>query len=332
MASYHFDVLIVGRSDGRSAIAAAAYRSGAVIEDPATGRTHDYRRKRGIVSATILAPPDAPAWASDRSALWQAVEARETRKNSQLAREIRVALPHELDAEQQAALIHDWVQRECVSRGMIADIAIHDPSPSPVQHIVLSTRNTHAHVLLTMRPCDTSQPDGWAKNKARDWNETELLEHWRASWAESQNAALANVGSTARVDHRTLEAQRADALAAGDAALALALDRPPEPRMGIAAAAMERRAAHRAPARPPVTERGRAVADSRRLRARLYSALHAVRDAARAIAEAAGIKPRQPSSRFNAIAARVEQNWNAGVYDEPRRNEPDDSSCDWSQP
>ena len=93
MADYHLSVKTVSRSDGRSATAAAAYRSGAQIVDERTGEVHDYRRKSGVVSATLFVPEDAPEWAADRESIWNAAEASEKRKNSTVAREFEVALP-----------------------------------------------------------------------------------------------------------------------------------------------------------------------------------------------------------------------------------------------
>lgn len=287
MASYHLEAKIMGRSDGRSAIAAAAYRAGAVLTDPETGQQHDYARKGGVVEAFILAPEAAPDWATDRAALWSAVHAKERRKNSQLAREIVLALPNELPEADAAALLRGWVQSECVGLGMVADVAIHDPHPAPGRE-----RNRHAHVMLTMRPLDATQPDGWAKNKDRTWNDPLALDRWRSSWAEAQNAALKAAKIPDRVDHRSLADQRAAAIKTGDDLLALVLDRPPEPRLGIAATAIEKRAAMDG-ATGPITDRGRAVAQSRTLRSRLLSALTAARKASRTIANAVRGEPRR---------------------------------------
>lgn len=294
MASYHLSASIIGRSDGRSAVAAAAYRAAARLTCDETGAAHDYRRKRGVVAAEVIAPDGAPAWTTDRAALWNAVHAKETRKNSQLAREVRVALPHELDPAARADLVREWVRAEFVARGMVADVAIHDPDPD--DHA--DPRNAHAHILLTLRGLDPAQPDGWAKGKARDWNTPETLEGWRASWAAAQNDALARAGAAARVDHRSLAAQREAALEDGDDLLALTLDRPPEPRLGVAAGAVETRARRADPDRTrPATDRGRALAEARNGRAALLDAYDRARALARVIGETAqavrrAVKPR----------------------------------------
>lgn len=275
MASYHLSAKIVGRSDGRSAVAAAAYRSGGQFVREETGQAYDYSRKGGIVSTDLLTPADAPDWAKDRASLWNAVEAKEKRKNSQLAREIELALPNELEPDQARQLVLDWSQRELVALGMCADVCIHDPEP-----VAGEPRNRHAHVLCTVRHFDGGE---WAKNKDRAWNDVALLERWRESWAEAQNEALRAVGSSARVDHRSLEAQMNAAIAEGDVEAAVRFDRPPEPKMGVVASGYEKRERERAAredrAYEPVTERGAMVAESRGLRRVMQDALERVRSA-----------------------------------------------------
>jgi hypothetical protein len=276
MASYHLSAKIIGRSDGRSVVAAAAYRSGSRLERAETGDTQDYRRKGGVVSADLLTPDHAPEWARDRSQLWNAVEAIETRSNSQLGREFELALPNELSERQAQDLVLGWARRELVSRGMCADVCVHDPEPVPGKG-----RNRHAHVLCTVRGFDG---DGWARTKDRTWNDRSLLEHLRSSWAEAQNAALQAAGCVDRVDHRSLADQRQAALDAGDLVGAEALDRPPEPRLGVAASAIEdrvRREADRLGEEyQPVTPRGWALQDARTLRSVLLTAVQTVRTAA----------------------------------------------------
>lgn len=200
MAQYRLSVNMIGRSSGRSATAAAAYRAGQRIEDRETGLVHDYTAKRGVRHTEILAPDNTPDWMRDRAELWNAVHKAETRKNSQLAREIQLSLPHELNPEQQANLVRRFVQEQCVARGMIADIAIHAPSSAPGA----DERNFHAHVMLTTREF---VGDGWAKHKNRDWHQTEMIEEWRETWADHQNRELERIGSSDRVDHRSLEDQ-----------------------------------------------------------------------------------------------------------------------------
>lgn len=239
MAIYHLRATMISRSAGRSATAAAAYRSATHIEDHRTGLSFDYRTRSGVDHVEIIVPADAPEWAQDRAALWNAVEAAETRKNSQVAREIRVALPAELDHAQRAELVRDFCQRQFVDRGMVADIALHAPGREG------DDRNHHAHILLTTREITA---EGFT-TKNRDWNAVEVLEGWREAWAQDANLALEQSGIEARIDHRTLEAQRIEALELSSAAevrgddaealhqtiRAVALDRPPLPQLSAGA-------------------------------------------------------------------------------------------------
>jgi ATP-dependent exoDNAse (exonuclease V) alpha subunit len=135
--------------------------------DGRTGAVHDYTRKSDIRHSEIMAPEAAPEWSLDRPALWSAVEAAERRKDAQLAREAQLALPRELDADRQIALLRSFVRDEFVSRGMVADFSLHDHTGSDGQ--------PHAHVMLTMRSIDET---GFGL-KVRDWNSDELLVHWR---------------------------------------------------------------------------------------------------------------------------------------------------------
>lgn len=245
MAIYHLRATMISRSAGRSATAAAAYRVGERIEDHRTGLTFDYRARGGVDHVETLAPANAPAWVQDRSALWNAVEAAETRKNSQVAREIRVALPAELDHGQRVELVREFCQREFVARGMVADIALHAPGREG------DDRNHHAHILLTTREIG---PEGFgAKN--RDWNAVEMLEGWREAWARDSNRALERCGHDERIDHRTLEAQRIEAQERATAAhdrgdeaealrqtvRAVELDRDPLPQLSAGAWQMKER-------------------------------------------------------------------------------------------
>ncbi|MAQ45472.1 MAG: molybdopterin-guanine dinucleotide biosynthesis protein MobA [Confluentimicrobium sp.] len=265
MASYHLSVKTVKRSAGRSATAAAAYRVGERIECQREGRIHDYTRKQGIEETFILIPKDAPDWASDRSRLWNEVEASETRRNSVTAREWELALPSEISAEDRSQITRDFAQ-ELVSRyGVAVDVAIHAP------HREGDQRNHHAHVLTSTRKLEA---EGFtAKTRVLDSAKTGgvEIEQMRGLWAELQNRALERVGEVERVDHRSLEKQRETALDRGDKLSAEELDRDPELKLGPAANSMERRAkamaAREGREYVPVTERGAVVHAARQARA-----------------------------------------------------------------
>ena len=255
----------IKRSAGRSATAAAAYRVGERIECQREGRVHDYTRKQGIEETFILTPKDAPDWASDRSRLWNEVEASETRRNSVTAREWELALPSEISAEDRSQITRDFAQ-ELVSRyGVAVDVAIHAP------HREGDQRNHHAHVLTSTRKLEA----GGFTTKTRVLDSAKTggveIEQMRCLWAELQNRALERVGEVERVDHRSLEKQRDAAQERGDKLSAEELDRDPELKLGPAANSMERRAKAMAERQGreyvPVTERGAVVHAARQARA-----------------------------------------------------------------
>lgn len=264
MASYHLSVKTIKRSAGRTATAAGAYRAGERIECQREGRVHDYTRKQGIEETFIVAPENAPAWAQDRSKLWNEVEACETRRNSVTAREWELALPSEISAEDRSQITRQFAE-ELVSRyGVAVDVAIHAP------HREGDQRNHHAHVLTSTRKLEA---DGFtAKTRVLDSAKTGgvEIEQMRGVWAELQNRALERAGEVERVDHRSLEAQREAALERGDALSADELDRDPELKLGPAANSMERRAKamdeRQGREYKPVTERGAVVHAARQAR------------------------------------------------------------------
>ncbi|MGE6868778.1 MobQ family relaxase, partial [Lysinibacillus fusiformis] len=212
MAIYHFSAQVISRGKGQSAVASASYRSGQRLVDERTGETKYYVREVQP-DTMILTPQNSPQWIQNRELLWNEVERSEKRKDSQLAREINVALPRELNHDQQRELIRDYVQKEFVDKGMVADIAIHRDDKE----------NPHAHVMLTTREIDD---DGFgAKN--RDWNKRELLEQWRAEWSNHANQALERAGFQERISHLSHDAR--------------GLEQLPTIHLGHVAAEMEKR-------------------------------------------------------------------------------------------
>ncbi|RRC92455.1 conjugal transfer protein TraA [Erysipelotrichaceae bacterium OH741_COT-311] len=221
MAIYHLSIKIISRGKGKSAVAASAYRSGEKIKNEYDGIVHDFTRKGGIAHTEILLPQNAPQEFLDRGTLWNSVEKIEKSKNSQLAREIEIALPKELNREKQIELVREYVKENFVKVGMCADIALHDKND----------RNPHAHILLTMRPLNEDTTWG-AKSKKEyildengekvklkngnyktkkinivDWNEQEKAEEWRKAWADITNKYLEENNIQEKVDHRSYQRQ-----------------------------------------------------------------------------------------------------------------------------
>ena len=199
MAIYHLTAKVISRGKGQSAIAAAAYRSGERLRDEQADEQKFYQARAERIEFTdILAPKGAPEWAHDRNQLWNHVELAEKRKDAQLAREIEIALPHELTAQQREWLVKDFAREAFVRKGYAVDIAIHAPDKNS------DDRNHHAHLMVTMR---TLGEDGFAAKKDPAMNKREQLGEWREQWAHLANRHLERHGHEARIDHRSLKEQ-----------------------------------------------------------------------------------------------------------------------------
>ena len=213
MAIYHFHVCVISRAGERTVVAAvayrlgekliltdpvsaAAYRSGEQLQNRRDGITYDYTRKQGVAYSEIMLPENAPREFYHRVILWNSVEISEKRKDAQMARDIDVALPKELSRKEQIEIMREFIQKNFIDKGMIADFAIHDKGDG----------NPHAHIMLTMRNVDEN---GFGK-KNRDWNKVELFKEWRENWAKTCNEKLQIKRLDERIDHRTLEAQGID--------------------------------------------------------------------------------------------------------------------------
>ena len=200
MAIYHFSGQIISRSSGRSSISAAAYRSASKLHDQRLDRTFDSQKKESdLIHQEILLPVNAPNWMKDRETLWNRVEFSEKRKDSQLAREFNISLPRELTTEQNINLIKEFVRKEFVDQGMVADVCVHRGHR-------YGEDQPHAHVMLTLREITAK---GFGK-KVRAWNDRAYINHWRESWADLCNHRFAGLNIPIRIDHRTLEAQGID--------------------------------------------------------------------------------------------------------------------------
>ncbi|MBI1262757.1 MAG: hypothetical protein GC184_13645 [Rhizobiales bacterium] len=257
MAIYHLRLKVISRALGRaakpggatrrSAVAAAAYRSGERLYDTSQGKWFEFD-KPDVIHTEIMAPDHEPVpeWLFNRQTLWNMAERAEKRADAQLAREVEITLPRELTKDQHVALVRSFVRDQFVSKGMVADIAIHMPSASDGED------QPHAHIMLLLRRLDPGSETGFSAKKERDWNEREDIARavsearkrfnntglagdkaaleaaearrnvnvWRREWAGYANHALEEVGSTARIDHRTLEAQ--------------GIMREPQPHLGLA--------------------------------------------------------------------------------------------------
>ncbi|HQW57580.1 MAG TPA: MobA/MobL family protein, partial [Gammaproteobacteria bacterium] len=209
MAIYHQHIKVFQRSKGHNVVNAIAYRRGIKLIDPKSGKAYDYSYRKDVVHTEILLPENAPQWIKEIVELDKtdpleaaklfsySIEFRETRKDSQLARETEVALPQELTKKQNLALCRDFA-KFFTEQGMVVEIDIHDAHQGK--------KNPHAHILLSMREL-TEQ--GWG-NKVRGWNERVLGQKMRAVWDEIQNRHLAIAGFDIKVSHLSNAARGID--------------------------------------------------------------------------------------------------------------------------
>ena len=237
-------MVIVTRANGGSAVGKAAYQSGEQLYSKRDHETKTGKHVERIVSAEIMLPEHVSRQFADRQLLWNSVEAVEKQWNAQLCRRLILALPRELSLEDNQQLIRQYCQEQFVSKGMIADVALHDDHDG----------NPHAHVLLTMRPMDENgqwlpkarkvydldengerirlKSGQWKSHKKRttDWDDPGNCEKWRHAWEVLQNRYLEQAGRTERVDLRSFARQGNNLI--------------PSVHLGPAAGAMERKGVH----------------------------------------------------------------------------------------
>ncbi len=218
---YHCSGKPVSRSAGRSVVPAAAYRIGDRLYDERPQTLHDYRRRGGVEASFIIAPANAPDWASDPAHLWNAAEAAENRSNSRTAREVELALPSGVSEKEREQITRDFAEHLAERYGVAVMVALHEPSKHGDE------RNHHAHILMTTRRMNA---DGLGnKTRELDDQKTGKLEilHIREYAADLINEVLEKTGSDERIDHRSYKDR--------------GIDQTPTEHLGVEAAAMERR-------------------------------------------------------------------------------------------
>ena len=201
MAIYHFSVKAISRSDGRSVVACAAYRSGEKLVCNYYGKEQDYTRKTGVEHTQIYAPENTRTDLLNRQTLWNVVEKVETRKDSNLAREFEIAFPQELNAEQRKEMLNELCLELVKKHGVIVDAAIHAPHASSGS----DERNYHAHIMFTGRQIDLGTGN-FAIKRNRDFNKensSETVSWWREKFASIANKHLEQAGCAATLDHRS---------------------------------------------------------------------------------------------------------------------------------
>ncbi len=201
MAIYHASMTAIQRSTGRSSVAAAAYRAGEMLLDESTGCVHDYTRKRGVVHAQIVMPGGQHV---QRGEFWSRVEKKHTRKDATTARELEISLPCELSMHAKIKLAVAMAEALAAEYGVAADVCVHAPSGDE--------RNWHAHILMSA--CAVKK-DGTFGNKVEVLDPIHCARRklptaaeWiRPRWEKLANEALELAGKSARIDHRSYDAQ-----------------------------------------------------------------------------------------------------------------------------
>ncbi len=208
MAIYSLQVKTVSRSQGRSVVAAAAYRAAEKIADDRLGVVWDFTAKRGVLHGEIMVPADAPDWTRDRSELWNAAERAEDKstrwQTATVGRDIILALPHELTDEQRLAAVRQLAADLVARYGIAVDFALHAPDRHSDE------RNYHAHLLMTTRRIGpggfgvkTRELDGFRNGSAE-------IEAIRKMWERIGNRALEEAGLDIRIDCRSFVDQGQD--------------------------------------------------------------------------------------------------------------------------
>ncbi|WP_177225939.1 MobQ family relaxase [Arsenicibacter rosenii] len=210
----------VVKDSSRSVVACAAYRSGERMKDERYNRTHDYSMKHHVLHAEIIAPEGAPEWMTNREELWNRVEAGEKRKDAQLAKEILLILPRNLDAEQQKQVVREFIGENLTPRGLVADFAIHSPDASDGE------KNPHAHIMFTLRPV---QGDGFGKKQTGyyDLDGKKFLYDAHNSYESVLNRVSEQADSDIRFDLRSLKSK--------------GIQREPQPKIGPKVTHLEKR-------------------------------------------------------------------------------------------
>jgi Ti-type conjugative transfer relaxase TraA len=230
LAIYHLSMKPISRASGRSSVAAAAYRAGECLTNERDGLTHDFTRREGVEHAEIVIPQGAGArWAEERSALWNAAEQAENRKDARVAREFEIALPHEFSADQRLELTREFAQGLADRYGAAVDFAIHSP------HGATDERNFHAHLLMTTRQVTAEglgdktaieRENKWLAARGMESSQVQLR-GIRQSWEQAANEHLARAGLEIRIDHRSHQER--------------GLEIEPTEHMGVHATQIERR-------------------------------------------------------------------------------------------
>ena len=216
MAIFHLNESNISRSDGRSAVACAAYRACEKLEDHTFGKTQDYTKKKGLEYKKIYAPLQTNEKLLDRQTLWNEVEKKEfnangsMKLNARLAKEYTCALPHELTDQERIKIVDAFCHEFVKKHNVIVDACIHAPHEHDDE---TDNKNYHVHIMFTTRAVNEK---GELGKKQRTFNDNgpEILKDSRATFASVVNTVFENAGLEERIDHRSYKDQGLDFLEA----------------------------------------------------------------------------------------------------------------------
>lgn len=197
MAIFHLTMRMFTRSKNHSAVKASAVRAGVDLFRDETNHTFKYSKREKLVEhEKILLPKNAPSKYMDREVLWNDAERHDTRKNSRVAREIQVALPHEISVEDMIKLCERYAQFLVDTYKVAVDLTVRKPSDE-------DDLNFHASFLMTVR--EVTETGMTIKTRVLDHYGTSKIEinRLRETWAKYTNEALFAAGSDERIDHRS---------------------------------------------------------------------------------------------------------------------------------
>ena len=306
----------ISRTSKRSAVAAAAYRSGEKLHDDENGKEWSYKKDE-IVYSKITLPENAPKEFADRETLWNSVQKAEKQANARVARELVIAFPNELSQEQAQQVIEDFSEY-LAKKGMCVDAAIH-----------WKNGNHHAHLMLTTRKIDKN--GHWAEWKERkeyardesgnkiplldkngkqktrerqgkgveklwkrvsvladDWSKKTEYNKWKKELAGMMNAELEKIGVSDKVDYRSYKEQCKDIL--------------PQVHEGYVARAIEKRGG-----KSFICEHNREI-----------RALNAKIEQTQKIEKRIAELKKQKEQQQKAKQEKIYPNWDAAVADNPK--------------
>lgn len=208
MAIYHLNVRAVSRGgSGRgSSFAKMSYIT-------RTGIYKGYDQRVDDIPSEFVKGEagNMPSWVQNYKDFWKSADKYE-RANARLAQEVEIALPVELNQDQQVKLVRAFVVGLCGGGEGAQDRlpytwAIHKgKGQNPHAHILFSERindGVERPVEQWFRRANPKNPELGGTRKARHAHEKDWVQRLRDGWAWHANTALKEAGLSERIDPRS---------------------------------------------------------------------------------------------------------------------------------